>query len=144
MSEIAHERRATIVVGAHPKAGNEPYAQLEDGRVMPMHYNRGQDLEPGTTGVARYIYTHSSGLWQFTPDPDQPASRADLIAGLRRAGMAASWARTALTDPLAVDETIDPEWKVELETEDYVVAKLDEICNLSIDLTGEGPWEEAA
>jgi hypothetical protein len=49
----------------------EPYARLEDGRVMPMGRNRsGPVFEVGTTGVAAYVSAASSGLWLFTPDGD--------------------------------------------------------------------------
>jgi len=46
---------------------SEPYAELEDGRTMPMGWNLGQTFEVGQTGIAEYVVTGSAGLWQFTP-----------------------------------------------------------------------------
>lgn len=48
---------------------SEPYALLEDGRTMPMGWNRsGPIFEVGTEGTAQYIATRNAGLWKFTPD----------------------------------------------------------------------------
>lgn len=47
----------------------EPYAELEDGRVMPMGLNlSGPIFEVGTKGTAEYVTTPGAGLWQFTPE----------------------------------------------------------------------------
>lgn len=69
--------RATIVKkGRCPEDGyTEPYALLDDGRTMPMGWNRlGPIFEVGTTGTARYVWTPAAGLWQFTADGDGVAS----------------------------------------------------------------------
>jgi len=46
----------------------EPSARLEDGRIMPMGWNRGNMFPIGTKGIAQYISTPSMGLWLFTPN----------------------------------------------------------------------------
>lgn len=65
--------RATIVrKGRCADDGyTEPYARLEDGRVMPMGWNRsGPIFDVGTEGTAQYVMTSAAGLWQFTPDEE--------------------------------------------------------------------------
>lgn len=46
---------------------HEPYAQLGDGRIMPMGWSLGKTFEIGDTGIAEYISTGSASLWRFTP-----------------------------------------------------------------------------
>jgi hypothetical protein len=62
--------RAQITEGGTGRT--EPYARLNDGRVMPMGWNMGQRIEVGTKGVAEYIATSSAGLWRFTSLDDAP------------------------------------------------------------------------
>lgn len=63
--------RATIVAPVGRPGRNEPYAKLEDGRVMPMGWSHGQSWPIGTTGEAEYVVTSAASLWRFTPDPDR-------------------------------------------------------------------------
>jgi hypothetical protein len=60
-----HKQSAVIVREA--TTTSEPYAQLEDGRVMPMGWNgRNAPFAKGTVGIAEYVMTPSMSLWQFT------------------------------------------------------------------------------
>ncbi len=50
---------------------SEPYARLDDGRLMPMGWNLSGPIYPvGTTGTAQYVATPNAGLWRFTPDEE--------------------------------------------------------------------------
>lgn len=65
------KRRAEIVRKGRCKEDGytEPYAKLDDGRVMPMGWNAsGPIFEVGTKGTAEYVSAPNAGLWQFTPD----------------------------------------------------------------------------
>lgn len=47
----------------------EPYARLEDGRLMPMGWNMGDRFCTNDTGTAEYVMVGGRGLWRFTLDP---------------------------------------------------------------------------
>jgi len=60
--------KQTAVIVRKAVNGHEPYAQLEDGRVMPMGWNMGDRVAIGTKGTAEYIMTSNAGLWKFTAE----------------------------------------------------------------------------
>lgn len=62
--------KATITEAGVP-GRHEPYAELEDGRTMPMGWNTGKTYEVGQKGMAKYVSTGSASLWQFTPDEEK-------------------------------------------------------------------------
>ena len=64
--------RATITRPGIP-GRSEPYARLEDGRIMPMGWNMGDTLAEGMTGTAQYVSASSASLWRFTPDTKDEA-----------------------------------------------------------------------
>lgn len=65
----------------------EPVARLDDGREMPMGWNRsGPTFEVGTKGTASYVTTATAGLWRFEPDePHVTRAEIEAINAARRA-----------------------------------------------------------
>lgn len=70
MNYDRHNQRAVITRPGVP-GRSEPYAKLEDGRVMPMGWSRGKTYRVGQTGRAEYVRTSYASLWRFIPDGDE-------------------------------------------------------------------------
>jgi hypothetical protein len=65
--------QAAVIV-RESENGREPYAELEDGRVMPMGWNMGDRVAVGTKGTAEYIKSSYASLWKFTAEQDEHIS----------------------------------------------------------------------
>jgi hypothetical protein len=65
--ETVRQHRQSAVIVRESENGHEPYAQFEDGRIMPMGWNCGDKVAVGTRGTAEYVSDRRAGLWQFRP-----------------------------------------------------------------------------
>lgn len=73
MSTPGNKSQFAVITQPGVPGRSEPYARLEDGRVMPMGWSRGKTFSVGQTGRAEYVMTSYASLWKFTPDDDAGA-----------------------------------------------------------------------